>query len=205
MFGPRPRWTASEIQSIASGSRVRAWASGPASTTSKPSALTSSPAVVFAAASSPHTNIVARAVERLDHPGAFRPPCDCLGPRGGVAHAEAREVGLERVGAVDHDSPGEVARLTDGGFRGVERRREDDHLAEARRLGDAARPRLRAGRANQGRHLGAPRLAGAEHHVVAGGGPALAERGADVARADDPDSHLVSHMTAGLNRSARTP
>src|SRR5436190_1134334 len=126
MFGPRPRWTASEIQSIASGSSVRAWASGPASTTSKPSALTSSPAVVFVAASSPQTNI-------------------------------------------------------------------------------AARPRLHARRRDQGRHLGAPGLTGAEHHLVAGGGPALAERGADGARADDPDSHLVSHMTAGLNRAARTP
>src|SRR5437016_5189596 len=149
MFGPRPRWTASEIQSIASGSSVRAWASGPASTTSKPSALTSSPAVVFAAASSPQTNIV--------------------------------------------------------GLRGVERRRENDYLTEARRLGDAARPRLHARRRDQGRHLGAPGLTGAEHHLVAGGGPALAERGADGARADDPDSHLVSHMTAGLNRAARTP
>src|SRR5208282_3553476 len=54
---PRPRLSASSIHSMACASSRRALRNGPASTTSKPSAATSSMTLGFAAASSPATNI----------------------------------------------------------------------------------------------------------------------------------------------------
>ncbi|HEX8450973.1 MAG TPA: hypothetical protein VF647_02690 [Longimicrobium sp.] len=105
------------------------------------------------------------------------------------ADQQAREVRLARVADVDHRLAAHVARAAQRlGGRGV-RCGEDEQVGTRGDL--ARRHRAHAAARVGGRLLGVREVLCRDADLVAGGREALREGGAHVARADDPDLHVV--------------
>jgi len=175
-----PLPSASCIHSMASGSSSRAALSSPASTASKPTSATSlSSGLAFLEVGSGHDAETGR-VEGLEEFRLVRMALEQLGARGEEAESEPGHGRVERIGGVNDDPAGKVARvLADDRFGRRPRRCEDCRLGAPHRLADGFGVAL----------VGPRRFLHAVDDRMAFGPERGAERPAHIARADNGNFH----------------